>query len=123
MNDCIKISDFGLSTSIKTKDQLIPDIAGTTSYLAPEVIKQVGYLGQSADIWSAGVILYNMLTGSFPFYASDSSQLLNSILTGNITYPKYLSKNLVDLLKCIFVVDPKKRYNIEQIKNHAWFKE
>lgn len=63
-NNCIKVSDFGLSTCIKTNDELLQDTAGTTNYLAPEVIKQTGYLGQSADIWSAGVILFNCVTGS-----------------------------------------------------------
>jgi serine/threonine protein kinase len=122
-NNCIKISDFGLSTSIQTNDQLIPDIAGTTSYLAPEVIKQTGYLGQSADIWSAGVILFNCVTGSFPFYASDSGQLLNNILSAKVSYPKYLSKPIIDLFKHIFIVSPRNRYTIEQIKVHPWFKE
>ena len=63
-NNCIKISDFGLSTCIKSKNELLNDTAGTTRYLAPEVIKQTGHLGQAADIWSVGVILYNCVCGS-----------------------------------------------------------
>jgi len=63
-NNCIKVSDFGLSTCIKSNDEILLDTAGTTNYFAPEVIKQTGYLGQSADIWSAGVILFNCVTGS-----------------------------------------------------------
>ena len=63
-NNCIKISDFGLSTCIKSKNELLNDTAGTTRYLAPEVIKQTGHLGQAADIWSVGVILYNCACGS-----------------------------------------------------------
>ena len=63
-NNCIKISDFGLSTCIKSKNELLKDTAGTTRYLAPEVIKQTGHLGQAADIWSVGVILYNCVCGS-----------------------------------------------------------
>lgn len=61
--NCIKISDFGLSTLLKSKDELINNACGTTNYLAPEVIKLTGYNGQQADIWSAGVILYNCVTG------------------------------------------------------------
>lgn len=63
-NNCIKVSDFGLSALIHSKDELLKDTAGTTNYLAPEVIKQTGHLGQAADIWSAGVILFNCVTGS-----------------------------------------------------------
>ncbi len=122
-SNCIKISDFGLSQSINSKDQIISDIAGTTSYLAPEVIQQTGYLGQSADIWSIGVILYNCVTGTFPFFAKEKQILLNFILEGSVNYPEYLSSQLVDLLENIFVVDPKYRFTIEQIISHSWFRK
>lgn len=63
-NNCIKISDFGLSTILKHNDEMIKSTAGTKNYLAPEVIKQTeGYIGQTADIWSAGCILFNCVTG------------------------------------------------------------
>ena len=76
-NQGIKITDFGLSALIKQKNQILPDIAGTTDYLAPEIIKQIGYLGQSADIWSCGVILFNCVTGKKPFIGSSSMMLNN----------------------------------------------
>lgn len=63
-SNCLKISDFGLSTILKSKDELINNACGTTNYLAPEVIKLTGYQGQPSDIWSAGVILFNCVTGS-----------------------------------------------------------
>jgi hypothetical protein len=46
---------------------------------------------------------------------------LDNILTANVSYPKYLSKNLVDLFKKIFVVDAKKRITCEKIKQQSWF--
>ena len=108
-NHCIKITDFGLSALIKQKNQILPDIAGTTDYLAPEVIKQIGYLGQSADIWSCGVILFNCVTGKKPFIGT-SSVMLNNILCGNVEYPSHkLSKNLIDLLKNILDPNPSTR--------------
>ena len=67
-NNCIKISDFGLSTLIKHDQETIKSKGGTRNYLAPEVIKQTGgYLGQSADIWSAACILFNCVTGSIAY--------------------------------------------------------
>jgi len=121
-NKCIRITDFGLSTSIDTKDQIISDLAGTTLYLAPEVIKQTGYQGQAADIWSTGVILFHCITGSVPFYGQQPEQMIKKILSANVFYPCYLSCEVMDLLKNIFVVDPKQRYTINQIKQHPWFK-
>ena len=72
-NNCLKISDFGLSTILKTKDELINNACGTTNYLAPEVIKLTEYHGQPSDIWSAGVILYNCVTGSKGLISYESS--------------------------------------------------
>ena len=94
---------------------------GTINYLAPEVVKQTGYYGAYADIWSAGVILYNCVTGKNPFFDDNVSTLLNNILTANLTYPKYLNKDIIDLMQNIFIVNPKTRYTIEQIRVHNWF--
>ena len=120
-NNCIKITDFGLSALINRKDQILPDIAGTTDYLAPEVIKQTGYLGQSADIWSCGVILYNCVTGNKPFVGSNSV-MLNNILTGNAEYSyNKMSNSLIDLFTKIFDPNPSTRYTIDKIIEHDWF--
>jgi len=60
----IKISDFGLSTIVKNNEEILKTPCGTINYLSPEVVKQTGYFGNSADIWSAGVILFYSVTGS-----------------------------------------------------------
>jgi 5'-AMP-activated protein kinase catalytic alpha subunit len=62
-----------------------------------------------------------MVTGTFPFYATESSQLLHNILSANVTYPNYLSNSIIDLFKNIFIVDPRKRFGIDKIKSHPWF--
>lgn len=130
-NNCIKIVDFGLSTLLSEKDQKIKDMGGTTTYLAPEIFNMSsGYNGQAADIWSIGVILYNCVTGGnffifikteFPFFEKTIKELYISIKSENIEYPAYLSRTLVDLFRRIFVVNPKNRYIISQIKSHPWF--
>ncbi len=120
-NNCIKISDFGLSTIVKNNDDVLKTACGTINYLAPEVVKQTGYYGACADIWSAGVILYNCVTGKNPFYDENISTLLTNILTANLSYPKQLSKNIMDLMQNIFIVNPKTRYTIQQIQVHTWF--
>jgi serine/threonine protein kinase len=119
----IKISDFGLSTLLKNKDDMIQNACGTPNYLAPEVIKSAGYLGQAADIWSAGVILYNCVTGANPFHDENPTIMYNNILTANVEYPRYLSKSIVELFSGIFNIHPRNRMTIEKIKDHPWFKK
>ena len=128
--NCIKITDFGLATILKEKDERLSDFCGTTNYIAPEIIKETGgifsnggYKGQPADIWSSGVILYNMVSGENPFYNRNKTVRINNILNANINYPKYFSKELVDLLKKIFVTQPKNRFTIKDIKKHSWFRK
>ena len=125
----IKISDFGLSIILKEKEEKLYDFCGTTNYVAPEIIKEVsgiftmgGYNGQPVDIWSAGVILYNMVSGENPFYNKDKTIRINNILNGKVEYPNYFSQGLIDLLKNIFVIQPSMRYTIKDIKQHFWFK-
>jgi non-specific serine/threonine protein kinase len=69
------------------------------------------------------VSIYNSNYLAFPFHSKDDHTLLKDIININVEYPKYLSKSLVDLLKNIFVLNPKQRFTIEQIKQHLWFSE
>ncbi len=62
----IKLIDFGFSKKICQNEEL-EVFCGTPSYMSPEIIKRKPYLGKPADIWSLGVVLYNMITGDFPF--------------------------------------------------------
>lgn len=93
-------------------------ICGTSLYMAPEIIKGDGYYGDKADIWSCGVVLYYLLTYSFP-YDEDS----NSKKQGNDIYeiPNSFSDDLVDLLSKILDRNPVTRYSARNILNHRWF--
>jgi len=65
----VKIIDFGFA--INSKDRL-KNYCGTPSYMAPELLLKRGdYSGPATDIWSTGVVLYTLLTGSFPFRGKD----------------------------------------------------
>lgn len=81
----LKITDFGLSKDNIKYKSMVKSFCGTTEYLAPEVILKTGY-SRSADWWSFGSMVYEMLCGLPPFYNSDRKALLNSI--------KYDSPNL-----------------------------
>jgi 5'-AMP-activated protein kinase catalytic alpha subunit len=119
-NQILKIIDFGLSNTYK-KGQLLKTGCGSPCYVPPEMIKEEGYNGALADIWSAGVILYLMLCGNLPFYHDDNQILYEKILAGKYDTPSHLSENAKDLLSKILEIDPKKRINFEGIKSHPWF--
>jgi 5'-AMP-activated protein kinase, catalytic alpha subunit len=70
----VKICDFGISKVVK-KGEIMTEQCGTPAYIAPEFLRDKGYTGFAADIWSAGVVLYAMLYGTVPFKANNMSEL------------------------------------------------
>jgi serine/threonine protein kinase len=93
---------------------------GTPAYIAPEILINKGYQGFGVDIWSAGVVLYAMLSGTVPFKGNNLKELHNLIISGDYKEIKGISIEAEDLLKNILEVDPNKRFKIEEILNHPW---
>lgn len=85
----IKIIDFGYS--IKFDVNFKPQVScGTPSYMAPELIKKM-YYDHSVDVWAAGILLYKLVTGAFPFRGSSEKDLYKKITLGKYEYPSFLS--------------------------------
>lgn len=123
------ISDFGFVNSYnKDKNDLMKTSCGSPCYAAPElVLTQSPYEGKKCDIWSLGIILYAMLAGYLPFDddpenedGSDIIKLYHYICKTPLTFPEYISPLARDLLRKIIVSDPKKRINMDKIRNHPW---
>lgn len=115
----IRISDFGFSKSF---DDLVPNMTtkcGTPTYAAPEVVIGRPYT-KAADIWSLGVILYQMAVGKVPFEGTDMKSLLMKIIAQDPPFPPTLSPVLVDLLKRMLCRNPSKRITIKEITEHQW---
>ena len=138
LNNNIKICDFGIGRILKNEKQLLYDKCGTPMYMAPEILlssKTKGYEGFPVDIWSSGISLYIMLSGTLPFNlknneSSDISEESNnnielqySIINKEPKKIEKISDEARDLLKGLLNKNPRKRLTIEQILNHPWLME
>ena len=138
LNNNIKICDFGIGRILKNEKQLLYDKCGTPMYMAPEILlssKTKGYEGFPVDIWSSGISLYIMLSGTLPFNlknneSSDMSEESNnnielqySIINKEPKKIEKISDEARDLLKGLLNKNPRKRLTIEQILNHPWLME
>jgi len=118
----VKIVDFGLSNTHEG-GKYLSTACGSPCYAAPEMIASKKYFGPLADLWSVGVILFALVSGYLPFEDPNTSVLYKKILAGDYTTPKWLSPEVKDLIDCILEVDPRRRYTIKDIRQHAWYRK
>ncbi|XP_064149260.1 ribosomal protein S6 kinase alpha-2 isoform X4 [Loxodonta africana] len=121
----IKITDFGLSKEAIDHDKRAYSFCGTIEYMAPEVVNRRGHT-QSADWWSFGVLMFEMLTGSLPFQGKDRKETMALILKAKLGMPQFLSMEAQSLLRALFKRNPSNRLGagmdgVEEIKRHPFF--
>jgi len=121
-NSNVKVCDFGVSRFIR-KGQIINEQCGTPAYIAPEIIRDKGYEGCYADIWSMGVLLYAMVTGTVPFKATNLEDLHRGILSGKFSFPEGPGPEVKDLISRMIKLNPYSRISIDDIANHIWFSD
>ena len=122
LDNNIKICDFGVSKIYK-KDDIILEQCGTPAYMAPEILKNNGYKGEGVDIWSSGVVLYAMLSGTVPFKGENLNELNDIILKGKYKKINDLSTECTNLIEKILEVEPSKRITIDEILKHPWLND
>lgn len=116
----IKISDFGLCGFME--DTKMKTFCGTPCYTAPECINQVQYNGSYSDVWSLGVILYEMVTGRHPWDVKNITKMIKQITQGQFSVPSTITPACDELIKMILKVRPNERPTCEKILNHPWMK-
>ncbi|KAK1891037.1 Ribosomal protein S6 kinase alpha-2 [Dissostichus eleginoides] len=121
----IKITDFGLSKEAIDHDKRAYSFCGTIEYMAPEVVNRRGHT-QSADWWSFGVLMFEMLTGTLPFQGKDRKETMALILKAKLGMPQFLSHEVQSLLRALFKRNPANRLGagpdgVEEIKRHRFF--
>lgn len=120
----LKLTDFGLSTFVASKDTVIRDACGSAYYIAPEVFQR--RYTQACDLWSLGVVLYLLLSGTVPFgaEAEEEMQVYRAIQTEPLRLHggqwRSISSAAQELVVGLLEKDASKRYTIEQVLSHPW---
>mmetsp|Transcript_32349 Transcript_32349/g.58745 ORF Transcript_32349/g.58745 Transcript_32349/m.58745 type:complete len:717 (-) Transcript_32349:165-2315(-) len=115
-DDVLKIGDFGWCAATNV---LRTTFCGTMDYLAPEMIQGTGH-DHTLDIWSVGILLYEMMVGRPPFQSTNHTMLIERILRIAINFPVTLPPPVVDLVSRLLQQDPARRMPLDQVLRHPW---
>ncbi|KAJ6650115.1 MAP/microtubule affinity-regulating kinase 3 [Pseudolycoriella hygida] len=115
----IKIADFGFSNEF-TPGSKLDTFCGSPPYAAPELFQGKKYDGPEVDVWSLGVILYTLVSGSLPFDGTTLRELRERVLRGKYRIPFYMSTDCENLLRKFLVLNPAKRASLETIMRDKW---
>lgn len=115
----IKIADFGFAKCYQN-NELTQTKCGTLTYISPDVLMNDFYDPFKSDIWSIGVILFVMVTGTIPWTASSDAHRINQIIGGEFSIPAFLSEKCRDLIRRLMCIDPEKRITIKEALEHPW---
>eukprot|EP01056_Protomagalhaensia_sp_Gyna25_P005268 Protomagalhaensia_sp_Gyna_25__5267@NODE_649_length_2914_cov_15_548870_g505_i0_p1_GENE_NODE_649_length_2914_cov_15_548870_g505_i0NODE_649_length_2914_cov_15_548870_g505_i0_p1_ORF_typecomplete_len671_score136_67Pkinase/PF00069_25/6_2e69Pkinase_Tyr/PF07714_17/5_5e48EFhand_7/PF13499_6/1e10EFhand_7/PF13499_6/1_6e13EFhand_7/PF13499_6/1_1e14EFhand_8/PF13833_6/0_2EFhand_8/PF13833_6/5_8e05EFhand_8/PF13833_6/0_016EFhand_8/PF13833_6/0_00017EFhand_8/PF13833_6/0_00029EFhand_8/PF13833_6/1_6e06EFhand_1/PF00036 len=119
----IKVIDFGLAEIFRTTDEYSHNAAGTVVYMAPEVFQRRLHL--KCDVWSAGVLMFLLLTGNLPFMGKTVSEIKAKVLRDEPPWDiqcRSLSDSAVNLMKKMLQKSPKHRFSAAEALQHAWFR-
>jgi serine/threonine protein kinase len=118
----IRLVDYGYARTV-SDDGRCGSFCGSPYYLAPELLSKGFYDGRTADVWSLGVLIYEMLVGKPPFLGKSMRSVYSRILLDEPKFPSFLDDDAVDMLKMMLHKNTKLRLsNLEQVKHHPWFK-
>lgn len=117
----VKLCDFGFARAMSNNTVVLTSVKGTPLYMAPELVEQQPY-NHTVDIWSLGIILYELFYGQPPFFTNSIYSLVKMILNQKILYPEGISKNFKNFLQGLLRKDPKQRLCWPELLNHPFIK-
>ncbi|EGR27829.1 protein kinase domain protein, partial [Ichthyophthirius multifiliis] len=120
-NGDIKLCDFGWSA--EQNNSVRNTFCGTIDYMAPEMIENIPY-DHKIDIWSLGILLYELLHGYTPFRGNNNSVKLNSIVNSQeIKFENFIGNDLQELICGILKKNAFQRFSLDQILQHRWMQK
>ena len=117
----VKLCDFGFARAMSSQTIVLTSIKGTPLYMSPELVQEKPY-DHTADLWSLGVILYELYVGQPPFYTDSIYTLINLIVQDTVKYPKSMSSQFKSFLQGLLHKTPSKRLSWPQLLDHPFVK-
>uniref|UniRef100_A0A7S3ZEV3 cGMP-dependent protein kinase n=1 Tax=Lotharella globosa TaxID=91324 RepID=A0A7S3ZEV3_9EUKA len=119
----LKVTDFGFAKEVHGRTHTL---CGTPDYLAPEIVQGKGH-GKGVDWWTLGILIYEMIASSPPFYDNEQMVTYQKIVAGVVTFPAHFCAEAKSVVKKLLHPKPTKRLGVVKggarvIKLHPWFK-
>ena len=121
-NGTIKLCDFGFARALSSYTTVLTSIKGTPLYMAPELVQELPYDGR-VDLWSLGVICYELFVGQPPFYTNSLMTLVQLIIQKPVHFPDSMSSTFRSFLKGLLQKDPSYRLGWPDLLSHPFIKE
>ncbi|KAL6532105.1 hypothetical protein OROGR_014075 [Orobanche gracilis] len=118
----VKLCDFGFARAMSANTVVLRSIKGTPLYMAPELVREQPY-NHSADLWSLGVILYELFVGQPPFYTNSVYALIRHIIKDPVKYPNNMSSSFKSFLQGLLNKVPQNRLTWPALLEHPFVKE
>ncbi|KAL5564765.1 hypothetical protein UlMin_027929 [Ulmus minor] len=118
----VKLCDFGFARAMSTNTVVLRSIKGTPLYMAPELVREQPY-NHTADLWSLGVILYELFVGQPPFYTNSVYALIRHIIKDPVKYPDNMSPTFRSFLKGLLNKTPQHRLTWPALLQHPFVRE
>ncbi|DAZ98273.1 TPA: hypothetical protein N0F65_008958 [Lagenidium giganteum] len=118
----IKLADFGFARAISHDTSVLTSIKGTPLYMAPELVQEKPY-NYTVDLWSLGVILYELAVGRPPFYTDRIVSLIQMIVREPVKYPATMTADFRSFLSGLLNKDPERRMTWPEILSHPFVRE
>ena len=120
-NGRVLLADYGWSNFKKDED-VRKTFCGTPEYIAPEMLRKEAH-DHRIDIWSVGVLMFELLAGYSPFSAKSNNDLYYNIKKLRIHWPNDFPPIAKNLVLSILKLNPKERPSLQEILNHKWFQQ
>ena len=128
----VVVTDFGLAKLFESHEEVHRTLCGTDEYMAPEMVARRSY-GKAVDLWSLGILIFEMVAGKTPFSGKDTKELHRKILTEKLKFPSILNAKTVSVLRGLLERQVPKRLGaakatmfdiggFDALKNHLFFK-